>query len=94
MVVGVGIGGTFDHAAVLAKKAVLREARHNEDERYAQLEDELTQAANALNIGPQGMGGKTTVFRINIEHYPTHIAGLPCAVNISCHVTRHAKEVL
>ena len=58
------------------------------------LEEELFTAANELNIGPQGMGGKTTVFRINVEYYPTHIAGLPCAVNISCHVTRHAKEVL
>lgn len=94
MVVGVGIGGTFDYAAMLAKKATLRNAAHNSDERYAQLEEELLQEANALGIGPQGMGGDTTVFRINIEHYPTHIAGLPCAVNISCHVTRHAKEVL
>ena len=94
MVVGVGIGGTFDYAAVLAKKAVLREAIHHPDPRYAALEEELTQEANALGIGPQGMGGKTTVFRINIEQCPTHIAGLPCAVNISCHVTRHAKEVL
>ena len=58
------------------------------------ISEELTQEANALGIGPQGMGGKTTVFRINIEQCPTHIAGLPCAVNISCHVTRHAKEVL
>lgn len=94
MVVGVGIGGTFDYAAVLAKKAVLREALHHPDPRYAALEEELTQEANALGIGPQGMGGKTTVFRINIEQCPTHIAGLPCAVTISCHVTRHAKEVL
>ena len=60
----------------------------------AALEEELLQEANALGIGPQGLGGDTSVFRINIEHYPTHIAGLPCAVNISCHVTRHAKEVL
>ena len=94
MVVGVGIGGTFDYAAMLAKKATQREARHNDDPRYAKLEEELFTAANELNIGPQGMGGKTTVFRINVEYYPTHIAGLPCAVNISCHVTRHAKEVL
>lgn len=94
MVVGVGIGGTFDYAAMLAKKATLREALHNEDPRYAALEEELLQEANALGIGPQGLGGDTSVFRINIEHYPTHIAGLPCAVNISCHVTRHAKEVL
>lgn len=94
MVVGVGIGGTFDYAAMLAKKATLREALHSKDLRYAALEEELLQEANALGIGPQGLGGDTSVFRINIEHYPTHIAGLPCAVNISCHVTRHAKEVL
>lgn len=94
MVVGVGIGGTFDYAAMLAKKATLREALHSKDPRYAALEEELLQEANALGIGPQGLGGGTSVFRINIEHYPTHIAGLPCAVNISCHVTRHAKEVL
>ena len=94
MVVGVGIGGTFDYAAMLAKKATLREALHSKDPRYAALEEELLQEANALGIGPQGLGGDTSVFRINIEHYPTHIAGLPCAVNISCHVTRHAKEVL
>ena len=94
MVVGVGVGGTFDYAAMLAKKATLREALHSKDPRYAALEEELLQEANALGIGPQGLGGGTSVFRINIEHYPTHIAGLPCAVNISCHVTRHAKEVL
>lgn len=94
MVVGVGIGGTFDYAAMLAKKATLRTEKHNPDPRYAQLERELVKEANALGIGPQGMGGTTTVFRINIEEFPTHIAGLPCAVNISCHVTRHAKEVL
>lgn len=94
MVVGVGIGGTFDYAAMLAKKATLLEALHSKDPRYAALEEELLQEANALGIGPQGLGGDTSVFRINIEHYPTHIAGLPCAVNISCHVTRHAKEVL
>lgn len=94
MVVGVGIGGTFDYAAMLAKKATLREALHSKDPRYAALEEELLQEANALGIGPQGLGGDTSVFRISIEHYPTHIAGLPCAVNISCHVTRHAKEVL
>lgn len=95
MVVGVGIGGTFDYAAVLAKKATLRDCRiENCDPRYAQLEKELLEEANTLNIGPQGLKGDTTVFKINIEHFPTHIAGLPCAVNISCHVTRHAKEVI
>lgn len=95
MVVGVGIGGTFDYAAVLAKKATLRDCSiENPDSRYAQLEKELLKEANALNIGPQGLKGDTTVFKINIEHFPTHIAGMPCAVNISCHVTRHAKEVI
>lgn len=94
MVVGVGIGGTFDYAAMLAKKATLRADLHNPDPRYAQLEEELLAEANKLGIGPQGMGGNTTVFRINVEQFPTHIAGLPCAVNISCHVTRHTKEVL
>lgn len=95
MVVGVGIGGTFDYAAVLAKKATLRDCSiENPDPRYEQLEKELLEEANALNIGPQGLKGDTTVFKINIEHFPTHIAGMPCAVNISCHVTRHAKEVI
>lgn len=95
MVVGVGIGGTFDYAAQLAKKATLRDCSlSNEDPRYAQLEKELLKEANALNIGPQGLKGDTSVLSVNIEHYPTHIAGMPCAVNISCHVTRHAKEVL
>lgn len=95
MVVGVGIGGTFDYAAVLAKKATLRDCSiENPDSRYAQLEKELLEEANALNIGPQGLKGDTTVFKINIEHFPTHIAGMPCAVNISCHVTRHAKEII
>lgn len=95
MLVGVGIGGTFDYAAVLAKKATLRDARTpHEDLRYAKLEEELLTLANALQIGPQGLKGDTTALKINIESFPTHIAGLPCAVNISCHVTRHAKEVL
>ncbi|NBK98749.1 MAG: fumarate hydratase [Erysipelotrichia bacterium] len=95
MVVGVGIGGTFDYASMLAKKATLRDCSlPNPDEKYAKLEEDLLAQANALNIGPQGLKGDTTVFKINIEHFPTHIAGLPCAVNISCHVTRHAKEVI
>lgn len=95
MVVGVGIGGTFDYAAMLAKKATLRDCSiRNEDNRYAKLEEELLKEANALNIGPQGLKGDTSVLAINIEQYPTHIAGLPCAVNISCHVTRHIREVL
>ncbi len=95
MVVGVGVGGTFDYAAVLAKKATLRDAgSHNSNPLYAKLEEELLAAANELNIGPQGLHGDTTVFKVNVEYFPTHIAGMPCAVNISCHVTRHAKEVI
>lgn len=95
MVVGVGIGGTFDYAAVLAKKATLRDSRiSHPDARYAQLEKELLKAANKLNIGPQGLKGDVSVLSVNIETSPTHIAGMPVAVNISCHITRHAQEVL
>lgn len=95
IVVGVGIGGTFDKAAYLAKKALMRSVdTHNEKPFYAQLEKELLEEINALGIGPQGFGGKTTALAVNIEEYPTHIAGLPVAVNINCHVTRHKTEVL
>ena len=95
MVVGVGIGGSFDYAAMLAKKATLRDCTYaNENPMYAQLEEELLEEANALNIGPQGLKGDTTALKVNVEYFPTHIAGLPCAVNISCHVTRHAKKVI
>ena len=95
IVVGVGIGGTFEKAAFMAKKALLREAdSHNENPFYAALEDELLEKINALGIGPQGFGGRTTALAVNIETFPTHIAGLPVAVNISCHVTRHKTEVL
>ena len=95
IVVGVGIGGTFDKAAYLAKKALLREVDvPNEKPYYAALEKELLDSVNALGIGPQGFGGKTTALAVNIEAYPTHIAGLPVAVNINCHVTRHKTEVL
>ena len=95
IVVGVGIGGTFDKAAYLAKKALMRsvDERHA-DPFYAELEEELLERINALGIGPQGFGGKTTALAVNVEYYPTHIAGLPVAVNINCHVTRHMKEVL
>ncbi|HEY5575247.1 MAG TPA: fumarate hydratase, partial [Clostridiaceae bacterium] len=93
MVVGVGIGGTFDRAAVLAKKALIRSlSERNEDPFYRDLEEELLQKINDLGIGPQGFGGKTTALAVNIETFPTHIAGLPVAVNINCHVTRH-KEI-
>ena len=95
IVVGVGIGGTFDKAALLAKKALLRPVDvANENPFYARLEQELLEKINALGIGPQGLGGRTTALAVNIETLPTHIAGLPVAVNINCHVTRHQTEVL
>ena len=95
VVVGIGIGGTFDKAAYLAKKALIRPVDiRNQDPYYAQLEQELLSAINKLGIGPQGFGGKTTALAVNIEQFPTHIAGLPVAVNINCHVTRHKTEVL
>ena len=95
IVVGVGIGGTFDKAALMAKKAIIRplEERHPV-KYYADMEAELLERINALGIGPQGFGGKTTALAVNIETMPTHIAGLPVAVNINCHVTRHKTEVL
>ena len=95
IVVGVGIGGTFDKAAYMAKKALLRSVDvPNEKPFYAELESELMEQINALGIGPQGFGGRTTALAVNIESCPTHIAGLPVAVNINCHVTRHKTEVL
>ncbi len=95
VVVGVGIGGTFDKAAYLAKKALMRPVDvPNADPFYAELEKELLEKINSLGIGPQGFGGKTTALAVNIEKFPTHIAGLPVAVNINCHVTRHKTEVL
>ena len=95
IVVGVGVGGTFDKVALLAKKALMRSVdERNPDEFYASLEQELLEKINALGIGPQGFGGRTTALAVNIEKMPTHIAGLPVAVNINCHVTRHKMEVL
>lgn len=95
MVIGVGLGGTFDKAALLAKKALLRPLDvPNADPFYADLEQKLLEKVNALGIGPQGFGGRTTAIGLNIEVLPTHIAGMPCAVNINCHVTRHQTEVL
>ena len=95
IVVGVGVGGTFDKAAYLAKKALMRPlGTHNETPFYAQLESEMLDRVNALGIGPQGFGGRTTALAVNIEYLPTHIAGLPVAVNINCHVTRHQTEAL
>ena len=95
IVVGVGVGGTFDKAAYLAKKALMRHAGEpNPVPYYAEMEKELLERINALGIGPQGLGGRTTALAVNIETMPTHIAGLPVAVNINCHVTRHQTEVL
>jgi len=95
LVVGVCVGGTMDKAAVLAKKATMRAVgSHNADPRYAGLEEELLERINRLGIGPAGFGGRTTALAVNIEYYPTHIAGMPVAVNICCHVARHAETVL
>ena len=95
MVVGVGIGGTFDKCALLAKKALMRSTdERNPDPYYADLEAEMLEKINKLGIGPQGFGGRTTALALNIETLPTHIAGMPCAVNINCHVTRHKTEVI
>lgn len=95
MVVGVGIGGTFDLAPRLAKKALMRSLdEHHEDPYYQELEEELLNSINDLGIGPQGFGGQTTALKVSILAYPTHIAGLPVAVNINCHATRHKEVVL
>ena len=95
MVICVGIGGTFDKAALLAKKALMRPVdSKNSDPYYADLEEEMLEKVNELGIGPQGFGGRTTAIGLNIETLPTHIAGMPCAVNINCHVTRHKTEVI
>lgn len=95
VIVGVGIGGTFDKAALMAKKALLRDLdQRNENPDYAALEQELLEKINAKGIGPQGFGGKTYALAVNINTFGTHIAGLPVAVNINCHVARHKTEVL
>lgn len=92
IVVGVGIGGTFERAAQLAKKATFRAIdTHNADERYAALEDELLCEINKMGFGPAGLGGNTTALGVNVETSPTHIAGMPVAVNICCHAARHAS---
>ena len=95
IVVGVGIGGTFERCAQLAKKATFRAVdTRNPDERYAQLEDELLKSINKMGFGPAGLGGTTTAIGVNIETSPTHIAGMPVAVNICCHAARHASAEL
>jgi len=95
IVVGVGIGGSMEKAALLSKKALSRPVdSSNEDEYYAGMERLLLEKINLTGVGPQGLGGKTTALGVNIETFPTHIAGLPVAVTISCHVTRHIEEII
>ncbi len=95
MVVGVGIGGTFEKCAFLAKKALARDLNSkNENELYADLEEELLEKINKIGIGPGGLGGTQTALGVNVETYPTHIAGLPVAVNICCHVNRHVTRTI
>lgn len=95
MVLGVGIGGTFEQCALLAKTALCRNvSEKNADEFYASMEEKILEKVNMLDIGPQGFGGKTTALAVAIEARPTHIAGLPVAVNVGCHVTRHKSAVI
>lgn len=95
IIVGVGIGGNFEYAAYLSKKALLRPLdTSNPNPKYRALEDKLLEKINKTGIGPQGLGGDTTALKVNVEYFPTHIAGLPVAVNINCHVARHAEVVL
>lgn len=95
MVVGVGIGGTFEKCAILAKKALTRSVDEHSDISYVkELEEEMLETINKLGIGPGGLGGSTTALAVNINTYPTHIAGLPVAINICCHVNRHAVRVI
>lgn len=95
IIVGVGVGGTMEKSAILAKKALLRPVgTPHQDHKYAELEKEILTRINNLGIGPQGFGGRTTALAVNMEVFPTHIAGLPAAVNINCHVARHQEVVL
>ncbi len=94
-VVGMGIGGTFEKAAYLAKRALLRPlGERNPDPRYAELEDEILAKINATNVGPQGLGGAVTALAVHIEHHPCHIASLPVALNLNCHAARHAEVTI
>lgn len=94
-VLGVGIGGTFDHAAHLSKRALLRSVEiSNRKKHFRRLEKDILKAVNSLGLGPMALGGKTTALGVNIEEFPTHIAGLPVAVSVSCHATRSAERVL
>ena len=95
MVIGVGVGGDFEKCAIMAKHALTRKAGEHSDIPYVRaLEEEMLDKVNQLGIGPGGLGGTVTAFAVNIETYPTHIAGLPVAVNICCHVNRHVTKEL
>lgn len=95
IIVGVGIGGTFEKCAYLAKKALIRDITiRNENEFYRQMEETLLEKINNLGIGPQGFGGIITALKVNVETFPTHIAGMPVAVNVGCHVTRHLTKTI
>ena len=95
IIIGVGLGGTSDKAAYLAKRGLMREVgKFNENPFYAEMEKEIIDRVNKLGIGPQGLGGSVTALMASIEPFPTHIAGLPCVVNIGCHVTRHAEGTI
>lgn len=95
IVVGVGIGGTFEKCALLAKKALMRELNASSDIPYVrELEEEMLERINNLGIGPGGLGGRITALGVNVETYATHIAGLPVAVNICCHVNRHIRRII
>ena len=95
VIVGVGIGGTFEKCAYLAKKALTRDINvSNENEFYKEMEDTLLKRINNLGIGPQGFGGIITALKVNVETFPTHIAGMPVAVNVGCHVTRHLTKTI
>ena len=95
IIAGVGIGGSFEYCAYLAKKALCRDVSiRNPKPLYADLEQKMLEKINQLGIGPQGFGGTVTALCVNIEEYPTHIAGLPVAINMGCHVTRHATAII
>lgn len=95
IVLGIGVGGTFEKCAYMAKKALTREiGEHNTSIKYSKLEKELLEEINKLNIGPAGLGGKTTALAVHMEYFPTHIAGLPVAVNICCHAYRHGSIII
>lgn len=94
-IIGVGIGGTIDKAMVIAKKAIARKiGKHNQNEKYASMEKEALEKINSLGIGPAGLGGNTTCLAVNIDYLPTHIAGMPVAVNVCCHAARHAEGII